>query len=95
MWSDLDYRQNAHRLERMSALDDGLVLPIHRWASGRGLDAVLTGTDLAAGDFVRWCKQVIDLLDQVRIASADTTLADVAAAAVAAVRRGVVALGTS
>ena len=28
--------------------------------------ATLTGTDLAAGDFVRWAKQTIDVLDQLR-----------------------------
>ena len=91
MWSDLDYRQNAHRLERMSALDDGLVLPIHRWASGRGLDAVLTGTDLAAGDFVRWCKQVIDLLDQIAQAASTPAVRATAEHALDRLKRGVVA----
>ncbi|MEU8569334.1 hypothetical protein AB0C51_13405, partial [Streptomyces pathocidini] len=28
----------------------------YRWASGHGLDAVLTEADMPAGDFVRWCK---------------------------------------
>jgi len=91
LWSDLDDRQHAHRLERMSALDDGLVLPIHRWASGRGLDAVLSGTDLAAGDFVRWCKQVIDLLDQVAQAASTPALRTTAEHALDRLRRGVVA----
>jgi len=91
LWSDLDDQQRAHRLERMTALDDGLVLPIHRWASGRGLDAVLSGTDLAAGDFVRWCKQVIDLLDQIAQAASTPALRTTAERAVDRLRRGVVA----
>ena len=91
LWSDLDDRQQAHRLERMSALDDGLVLPIHRWASGRGLGQVLAGTDLAAGDFVRWCKQVIDLLDQIAQGASTPILRTTAEHAVDRLKRGVVA----
>ena len=42
--------------------DLGLAWAVHRWASGHRLEAVLKDADLAAGDFVRWCKQVVDLL---------------------------------
>ena len=65
--------------------------PVHRWAAGRGLDAVLRDADIAAGDFVRWCKQVIDVLDQVAKAAPDARLRETARKAVGAVRRGVVA----
>src|SRR5699024_2502365 len=54
-------------LEVTTPLDMGLVLPIFHWASGLGLDIVLADTDLAAGDFVRWARQVLDLLDQVAL----------------------------
>jgi ATP-dependent RNA helicase HelY len=64
---------------------------VHRWAAGRGLDAVLRDADIAAGDFVRWCKQVIDVLDQVAKAAPDARLRETAHKAVGAVRRGVVA----
>jgi len=47
---------------------------------------------MSAGDFVRWCRQVIDLLDQVRTV-AEPALSSTAKAALAALRRGVVALG--
>ena len=40
---------------------------MHAWARGAGLGAVLDDTDLAAGDFVRLTKQVVDLLDQISI----------------------------
>ena len=55
---------------------------------------MLRGTDLAAGDFVRRCKQVIDLLDQVTdaaVTSGSPRLASTARSAVDAVLRGVVA----
>ncbi len=58
----------AHRLQQTGEPDAGLALAVHRWASGRPLDEVLTESDLAAGDFVRWCRQVLDLLDQVAAA---------------------------
>jgi len=65
------------------------------------LSAVLTaaeknGAELSAGDFVRWARQVVDLLDQVRnVAGADSGVGAAAAAAVPALRRGVVALGAA
>ncbi len=47
---------------------------------------------MTAGDFVRAVKQVIDLLDQIReAAGARSPLAQTAAKAVTALRRGVVA----
>ncbi|MPV49307.1 DEAD/DEAH box helicase [Pseudactinotalea sp. HY160] len=72
-------------------LDLGLVLPMLRWASGGGLDSVLSGADLAAGDFVRWARQVLDLLDQLTLTAPTAAQRDRARAAIRLVRRGVVA----
>ena len=91
IWSELEDFEAAHRLEATVPLDLGLVQSVHRWAAGRNLDAVLRGSELAAGDFVRWCKQVIDLLDQLSQAAPDPALARTAHQAVSALRRGVVA----
>ena len=52
---------------------------------------VLSGSDLTAGDFVRRCKQVVDLLDQVADAAPEPHLRGVARTAVDKVMRGVVA----
>ncbi|ADG74769.1 DSH domain protein [Cellulomonas flavigena DSM 20109] len=93
-WSQLDDLEREARLETIQPLDLGLVQPVHRWAAGRSLDAVLRGSDLAAGDFVRWCKQVIDVLDQVSGAAPTARLRTTAAKAVTAMRRGVVAYST-
>ncbi len=57
--------EDEHDIDATGPLDEGLVTAVHRWAVGRSLDAVLRGSEIAAGDFVRWCKQVIDVLDQV------------------------------
>jgi ATP-dependent RNA helicase HelY len=73
---------------------------VYRWARQDRLDKVLTaassrGTELSAGDFIRWCKQVLDLLDQLATApdagDGSSSVAQVARAALSAVRRGVVA----
>ncbi|MEJ5867900.1 DEAD/DEAH box helicase [Pseudokineococcus sp. 5B2Z-1] len=95
LWSDLEDRERAHGLAPTSAPDIGLALPMHRWAQGATLSAVLeeaAGMELGAGDFVRWCKQTVDLLDQVAGAAGDDgDLRRAALDAVDRVRRGVVA----
>ncbi|HVS69616.1 MAG TPA: DEAD/DEAH box helicase, partial [Mycobacteriales bacterium] len=63
-----------------------------RWAEGHSLDAVLRDTQLAPGDFVRWVKQLLDLLDQVSKAAPEgARTAATARDAVTKLRRGVVA----
>ncbi len=74
-------------------LDYGLVLPIYHWASGYGLDVVLADSDLAPGDFVRWARQVIDLLDQIALIAPTPPLRAAARQAIDYIRRGVVAQG--
>jgi ATP-dependent RNA helicase HelY len=91
IWSALDDQEREHRLDVTPEPDLGLAWAIHRWASGQPLEAVLRDADLAAGDFVRWCKQVADLLGQIAQASDDVALVRTARAAVQAVSRGVVA----
>lgn len=91
VWSRLEDLEVARGVPTTQAPDTGLVEPVHRWASGRDLGAVLRGTELAAGDFVRWCKQVIDLLDQLAGAAPAPTTRATARRAVDQLRRGVVA----
>jgi ATP-dependent RNA helicase HelY len=100
LWAELDADERRHRLERTREPDLGFAWPVYRWARGESLSAVLTaaadnGAELSAGDFVRWCRQVLDVLDQVRgVAGEASPVGTAAAAAVQAIRRGVVALGT-
>ena len=56
-----------------------------------GRDVVLEDADMAAGDFVRWAKQTIDLLDQLSIVAPSPETARTARSALDSVRRGIVA----
>ncbi|OLT49504.1 RNA helicase [Cellulosimicrobium sp. CUA-896] len=91
VWSEVEDLEDAHRLDATGELDLGLVAAVHRWAVGRSLDAVLRGSEIAAGDFVRWCKQVIDVLDQLATAAPTPALRRTANQAIDRLRRGVVA----
>ncbi|MFI2364298.1 DEAD/DEAH box helicase [Promicromonospora sp. NPDC019610] len=91
VWSEVDDLEEAHGIDATGPLDLGLVGAMYRWASGKGLDSVLRGSDLAAGDFVRWCKQVVDVLDQLGGAAPSDKLRATARKAQDAVLRGVVA----
>jgi ATP-dependent RNA helicase HelY len=91
LWADLDALERQHHLDFLREPDLGFAWAAFRWAEGATLDEVLGETDLAAGDFVRWVKQLLDLTDQVADAAADRALRTTARAASEALRRGVVA----
>ena len=91
--------ERTHRIAPSREPDDGFVSVIYRWAGTGDLagalaaaDASGNGSPLLAGDFVRWCRQVLDLLDQVRNAAPDPDLRATAKRAINDVRRGVVAV---
>ncbi|MDT7697135.1 MAG: ATP-dependent helicase HelY [Pseudonocardiales bacterium] len=100
LWTELESDERRHRVERTRQPDFGFAWPMHRWAQGQSLATVLTaaaenGQELSAGDFVRWCRQVIDLLDQLAaVAAPGSQVGHAAKQAVRAVRRGVVGLAT-
>ena len=91
---DLDQLERSHRLESARGLDAGLCWAAYRWAEGDELEDVLDVCGLAAGDFVRSIKQVLDLAGQVADAASGTPLAKVARETNARLRRGVVAYST-
>ncbi|KZS64668.1 DEAD/DEAH box helicase [Mycobacterium kansasii] len=91
--------EQTHRISQSREPDDGFVTVIYRWARTGDLAAALaaadvsgTGSPLSAGDFVRWCRQVLDLLDQVRNAAPDPEVRAAAKRAINDIRRGVVAV---
>ncbi|WP_336857421.1 DEAD/DEAH box helicase [Sinomonas albida] len=91
-WAALEGVEEQHRLPRTAEPDFGLVWPVYKWARGRELQNVLSGTELAAGDFVRWVKQVIDLLDQLAdVPGVEPRVRRLCHAAIDAIKRGVVA----
>ncbi|MEV0032319.1 RNA helicase [Nocardia sp. NPDC050793] len=97
VWSELRSDEARHKLPPTREPDLGFVTGVYKWARGDGLAESLLasgdqGAPLSAGDFVRWCRQVIDLLDQIHGTADDPEIAGTAAKAVRAIRRGVVAV---
>jgi ATP-dependent RNA helicase HelY len=91
LWADLDALERENKLDFLREPDLGFAWAAYRWAEGANLDEVLSETDLAAGDFVRWMKQLLDLTDQVADAAGDSPLRKAARLTAGALRRGVVA----
>jgi ATP-dependent RNA helicase HelY len=91
LWASLDALERDHKLDFLRRPDEGFAWAAYHWAEGDELDDVLNVVDLAAGDFVRWCKQLLDLAGQVADAAGAGPLRETARGVVAAVRRGVVA----
>jgi ATP-dependent RNA helicase HelY len=96
-WSVLEADEAARGLELTREPDAGFVWPIYRWARGEPLSKVLASAqgldgDLPAGDFVRWARQVVDLLGQLaEAAGAAAPVREAARAAMTAINRGVLA----
>ena len=91
VWEGLLELSKRHQLQPPGEPDASIVWSIHRWAAGQRLETVLRGSDLTAGDFVRRCKQLIDLLDQLADLEDYPSVAANAKRAVNLLLRGVVA----
>ncbi|RSS00344.1 RNA helicase [Streptomyces sp. WAC00469] len=98
IWGRLDALEEEFRISQTEGVgqrepDLGFAWAAYMWASGKGLDEVLRETEMPAGDFVRWCKQVIDVLGQIAAAAPteNSTVARNARRAVDGLLRGVVA----
>ncbi|MET7905877.1 DEAD/DEAH box helicase [Streptomyces sp. NPDC005355] len=96
IWGRLDALEEEHRINQTEGVgqrepDLGFAWAAYRWASGHGLDEVLREIDMPAGDFVRWTKQLIDVLGQIAAAAPEGTVARSARRAVDGLLRGVVA----
>ncbi|GAA1218670.1 DEAD/DEAH box helicase [Kitasatospora nipponensis] len=97
IWGHLDALEEQHRINTAEGVgqrepDLGFAWVAYRWALGHNLDAVLRDADMPAGDFVRWTKQLIDVLGQIQDAAGeDAALRTTARKAVDALRRGIIA----
>lgn len=94
----VEVAERVHHIERQNHVplsptpDAGLVWAIYRWAQGASLHKVLTSNEVTPGDFVRWSRQVIDVLSQLTLApGVSDGLRDTARQAVDSMYRGVVA----
>ncbi|WP_171167994.1 RNA helicase [Streptomyces sp. I05A-00742] len=97
IWGRLDALEEEHRIHQTEGVgqrepDLGFAWAAYRWASGHGLDEVLREVEMPAGDFVRWSKQLIDVLGQIAAAAPHgSPVARNARKAVDGLLRGVVA----
>ncbi len=92
LWGRLDGIEKDNGVDFLREPDMGFAWASWRWASGHRLEEVLSDGDLQAGDFVRWCKQLMDLLGQISDATPDgSPVRRTARTAIDAIRRGVVA----
>lgn len=90
--AELETLEKRHHLQPTAVPEMGLVLPMHAWARGQSLRNALEETSLAAGDFVRWTKQCIDVLDQLsKVPHLPAKLSASCQEAVELIGRGVVA----
>lgn len=89
---DLNEIEREFRVQTTQELQYGMVWPVYKWARGKTLAQSLDRTSMAAGDFVRWVKQVIDVLDQLAHAYGDNPqMRTLCEAAIDDLKRGVVA----
>jgi ATP-dependent RNA helicase HelY len=90
IWREVSLVERDAKLQRGPEPDIGFSEVAYGWAAGRSLTSVLSGTDLTAGDFVRWVRQVTDFAGQVADAVGPGQLRETARQVVRSMRRGVV-----
>ena len=95
--AELKDLEHTYKVAYLGDVDSGFAQAAYSWVLGRALPQVLAEADMAPGDFVRWCKQLADFLDQVAVAAGVTdsrAVATLARESAAAIRRGVVSYGS-
>jgi ATP-dependent RNA helicase HelY len=97
LWRSLSDVESGAGVQFLRRPDNGFAWATWRWAGGATLEQVLgDDPDMTAGDFVRWCKQIVDLLGQIALVAEELSpkgeeLRRTTRKAMDAVRRGVVA----
>ena len=91
VWETVSSTERKRRLVESRMPEPGFAPYAYGWVSGAGLDDLFGEDGFAAGDFVRNCRQLLDLMRQIR--DAFPSLAPVAAAAIDLTDRGIVAVG--
>jgi ATP-dependent RNA helicase HelY len=90
LWRRVRKAEESNQVELTRELETGFAPTAFHWAEGKSLEDVLLDTQMAPGDFVRTCKQLLDLLRQIEEVG-DEEQGGAAGAARHAVNRGVVA----
>ncbi|AQP46081.1 RNA helicase [Tessaracoccus flavus] len=91
IWREVGQLERAHKRDRGREPDIGFAEAAWRWASGQELSKVLATSDMSAGDFVRWVRQVVDLAGQLATAVGPGDLRRTCHQVADSMRRGVVA----
>jgi ATP-dependent RNA helicase HelY len=97
LWGELRADEDERNLQLTREPDLGFAWPVYRWVRGESLTKVLGSIhglegDMPAGDFVRWARQVIDLLGQLAdAAGVKDELRRAARQAIGLMTRGVLA----
>ncbi|MFR9853792.1 DEAD/DEAH box helicase [Corynebacterium striatum] len=98
IYTELIADEARHNLPRTREPEAGFALAIHQWAAGAPLGYCMAaaneaGAELTPGDFVRWCRQVVDMLQQIAKTGYEEDIRRNARRAIDAIQRGVVAIG--
>ncbi|MCL3819227.1 DEAD/DEAH box helicase [Aeromicrobium wangtongii] len=88
--TDLQRLEREHRVRFLRQPDFGFAQAVWQWCQDASLDDVLGEMDLAAGDFVRAMKQLIDVVAQIADAAGPGPVRDTAREALDLLRHGVV-----
>jgi ATP-dependent RNA helicase HelY len=89
IWRRIRRSEDRHHVELCRELDPGFATTVFHWAEGKPLEDVLAEAALAPGDFVRNCKQLLDLLRQIEEVAPED-VGSLVARARESVNRGVV-----
>lgn len=97
IYEELNFDEKRHGLSGTRVPELSFATAIHQWTAGAPLEYCLkaaeaSGAVLTPGDFVRWCRRVIDLLDQLRQTAYSDEVKATGRKAVKAINRSVVAL---
>ena len=97
IYTELSSDEQRHNIPITRMPELGFATALHQWTAGAPLDYCLraaeaSGASLTPGDFVRWCRRVIDLLDQIRNTAYADQVKTTSRKAVKAINRSVVAL---
>ena len=90
VWDELQELSRSYQLPLTAEPDATVALQMQRWATGAKLDSVLKATGMLAGDFIRWSKQTIDLLEQIAKIQ-EPKISNTAELAIDRIKRGIVA----
>jgi ATP-dependent RNA helicase HelY len=90
-WGEIKDVEAQYRTDYIPDIDVNFVWPMLRWSRGQIITKVLRNSDQAPGDFVRWTKQVIDIVNQIGLATDDDELSRTARKTMNSLERGIVA----